>query len=82
MSDDAPIVSVKISKRIQIWGGRQIVAVKIQRIYLRPHVLIIILVKSTCFLQFLVNLSFFATTIVQISTRVYGIRSLRGVTYQ
>ena len=31
MSADAPIFSVWISKIIQIWGGRQILAVEIQK---------------------------------------------------
>ena len=31
MSDDVPIVSVKIPKIIQIWDGRQKVAVEIQK---------------------------------------------------
>ena len=31
MSADAPIFSVCISKIIQIWGGRQILAVEIQK---------------------------------------------------
>ena len=33
LSDDAPIVSVLISKIIQIWGGRQILALEMHKAF-------------------------------------------------